>query len=112
MFLGIIVQVRGGVEDTRLEAKAKDTKKIQGLEANFQGLEASRPRPRTSKCVLEDVLEDSTSGTSIVMFVCLLTVTYLLLLFFSHLSFCNCKRSTAKNCSEEAFRFGKRQTNK
>ena len=33
-------------------------------QANFQGLEASRPRPRTSKCVLEakDVLEDSTSG--------------------------------------------------
>ena len=35
---------------------------------NFRGLEASRPRPRTSKCVLEDVLEakdvleDSTSG--------------------------------------------------
>ena len=33
---------RGGVEDTRLEAKAKDTKKIQG-----QGPECSRPRPRT-----------------------------------------------------------------
>ena len=33
-------------------------------QANFRGLEASRPRPRTSKCVLEakDVLEDSTSG--------------------------------------------------
>ena len=33
------------------------------LLANFQGLEASRPRPRTSKCVLEakDILEDSTS---------------------------------------------------
>ena len=36
--------------------------------ANFQGPEASRPRPRTSKCVLEvvleakDVLEYSTSG--------------------------------------------------
>ena len=32
-------------------------------QANFWGLEASRPRPRTSKCVLEakDVLEDSTS---------------------------------------------------
>ena len=35
-------------------------------QANFQGLEASRPRPRTSKCVLEDVLEDSTSGNYIV----------------------------------------------
>ena len=33
-------------------------------QANSRGLEASRPRPRTSKCVLEakDVLEDSTSG--------------------------------------------------
>ena len=33
-------------------------------QANFRGLEASKPRPRTSKCVLEakDVLEDSTSG--------------------------------------------------
>ena len=32
-------------------------------QANFRGLEASRPRPRTSKCVLEakDVLEDSIS---------------------------------------------------
>ena len=34
--------------------------------------------------------------------------TYLLLLFFFHLSFCNCKGSTAENCSEEASRFGKR----
>ena len=37
-------------------------------QGNFWGLEASRPRPRTWKCVLEDVveakdvLEDSTSG--------------------------------------------------
>ena len=37
-------------------------------QGNFWGLEASRPRPRTSKCVLDDVLdakdvlEDSTSG--------------------------------------------------
>ena len=32
-------------------------------QANFRGLEASSPRPRTSKCVLEakDVLEDSIS---------------------------------------------------
>ena len=35
------------------------------------------------------------------------TVAYLLLLFFSHLSFCNCKGSTAENCSEEASRLGK-----
>ena len=123
--------IRGGVEDIRLEAKAKDTKKIRGQgrgqtpsrprtgmleaktkdtsasalqkkrssqkffkrspqknvfqkifhalhkiltiqkillsssrgQANFRGLEASRPRSRTSKCVLEakNVLEDSTS---------------------------------------------------
>ena len=35
-------------------------------QANFRGLEASRPRPRTSKSVLEakDVLEDSTSATN------------------------------------------------
>ena len=37
-------------------------------QGDFRGLEASRPRPRTSKCVLgdvldaKDVLEDSTSG--------------------------------------------------
>ena len=33
-------------------------------QVNFRGFEASRPRPRTSKCVLEakGVLEDSTSG--------------------------------------------------
>ena len=40
-------------------------------QANFRGLEASRPRPRTSKSVLEDVLEakdvleDSTSDTKL-----------------------------------------------
>ena len=35
-----------------------------------QGLEASRPRSRTSKCVLEakDVLEDSTSATFVLKF--------------------------------------------
>ena len=38
-------------------------------QANFRGLEASRPRPRTSKCVLEakDVLEDSTSDYSAII---------------------------------------------
>ena len=35
---------RGGVEDTRLEAKAKNTKKFQG---QGQGQTLSRPRPRT-----------------------------------------------------------------
>ena len=141
----LAVTNRGGVEDTRLEAKAKNTKEIQGQgqgkpfrgqtlsrprtgmleakakdqghkrkcspkkksssqkffrrspqknvfqkifqalhkiltvqklmlsssrgQANFRGLKVSRPRPRTSKCVLEDVLEaknvlkDSTSGS-------------------------------------------------
>ena len=38
--------IRGGVEDTRLEAKAKDTKKIrgQGQGQTFQGQTLSRPR--------------------------------------------------------------------
>ena len=35
------------------------------------------------------------------------TVTYILLLFFSHSSFCNCKGSTAEDCFEEASLFGK-----
>ena len=36
----------GGVEDTRLEAKAKDTKKIRGQSQgqSFQGQTLSRPR--------------------------------------------------------------------
>ena len=47
------------------------------------------------------------NSTSIVMFVrfyCYLSSAVI----FSRLSFCNCKGSTAENCSEEAFRFGKR----
>ena len=113
--------IRGEVEDTRLEAKAKDTKKFRGQgqgktlsrprprtkdqghrrkcspkkdlrkvsakflaffnkistvqeivlsssrrQSNFRELEASRPRPRTSKSVVEakDVLEDSTSDSN------------------------------------------------
>ena len=47
------------------------------------------------------------NGIRIVMFVCF-SVTYILLLFFSRLSLCNCKGSTAENCSEEASRIGKR----
>ena len=43
-----IVTIRGGVEDTRLEAKAKakDTKKIrgQGQGQHFRGQTLSRPR--------------------------------------------------------------------
>ena len=41
---------RGEVEDTRLEAKAKNTKKIRGQEQPFRGQTLSRPRtgrPRT-----------------------------------------------------------------
>ena len=35
---------RGGVEDTRLEAKAKDTKKFRGQGQPFRGQTLSRPR--------------------------------------------------------------------
>ena len=35
---------RGGVEDTRLKAKAKDTKKIRGQGQLFRGQNFSRPR--------------------------------------------------------------------
>ena len=38
------VSSRGGVEDTRLEAKAKDTKKIRGQGQPFRGQTLSRPR--------------------------------------------------------------------
>ena len=38
------VSARGGVEDTRLEAKAKDTKKIRGQGQPFRGQTLSRPR--------------------------------------------------------------------
>ena len=40
----LIVERRGGVEDTRLEAKAKDTKKIRGQGQPFRGQTLSRPR--------------------------------------------------------------------
>ena len=42
----VLVYNRGGVEDTRLEAKAKDTKKIrgQGQGQPFRGQNLSRPR--------------------------------------------------------------------
>ena len=46
--------IRGGVEDTRLEAKAKDTKKSEAKDSlsedrhsRGQGQECSRPSPRT-----------------------------------------------------------------
>ena len=38
------LNTRGGVEDTRLEAKAKDTKKIRGQGQPFRGQTLSRPR--------------------------------------------------------------------
>ena len=42
----LTISTRGGVEDTRLEAKAKDTKKIrgQGQGQPFRGQNLSRPR--------------------------------------------------------------------
>ena len=53
--LSLIALSRGGVEDTRLEAKAKDTKKkseakdslSEDRHSRGQGQECSRPRPRT-----------------------------------------------------------------
>ena len=64
---------RGGVEDTRLEAKAKDTKKIrgQGQEQPFRGQTFSRPRTGTlkvkdqghsRKCAKKKVFKKSFSG--------------------------------------------------
>ena len=41
--LGYVI-TRGGVEDTRLEAKAKDTKKIRGQGQPCRGQTLSRPR--------------------------------------------------------------------
>ena len=47
---------RGGVEDTRLEAKAKDTKKIrgQGQEQPFRGQTLSRPRTGMLEAMAKD----------------------------------------------------------
>ena len=41
-FNGGVLKSRGGIEDTRLEAEAKDTKKFRG-----QGQTLSRPRAQT-----------------------------------------------------------------
>ena len=59
----LVTEARGGVEDTRLEAKAKDTKKIrgQGQGQPFRGQALSRPRTGmleakakdTSACALQ-----------------------------------------------------------
>ena len=48
--------IRGGVEDTRLEAKAKDTKKIrgQGQGQQFRGQTLSRPRTRMLEAKAKD----------------------------------------------------------
>ena len=48
------VIVRGGVEDTRLEAKAKNTKKIQGQGQPFQGQTLSRPKTGTLEAKAKD----------------------------------------------------------
>ena len=42
------IKGRGGVEDTRLEAKAKDTKKIRGQGQGHKKNPRPRPRPRTA----------------------------------------------------------------
>ena len=48
--------IRGGVEDTRLEAKAKDTKKIrgQGQGQPFRGQTHSRPRTGMLEAKVKD----------------------------------------------------------
>ena len=48
------VDNRGGVEDTRLEAKAKDTKKIRGQGQPFQGQTLSKPRTGTFEAKAKD----------------------------------------------------------
>ena len=48
------IVIRGEVEDTRLEAKAKDTKKFRG---QGQGQTLSRPRPRKDKDTGASVLQ-------------------------------------------------------
>ena len=54
--MATIVMLRGGVEDTRLEAKAKDTKKIrgQGQGQPFRGQTLSRPRTRMLEAKAKD----------------------------------------------------------
>ena len=45
---------RGGVEDTRLEAKAKDTKKIRGQGQPFRGQTLLRPRTEMLEAKAKD----------------------------------------------------------
>ena len=54
MLLAIAPVFRGGVEDTRLEAKAKDTKKIQGQGQPFRGQTLSRPRTEMLEAKAKD----------------------------------------------------------
>ena len=51
-----MLTIRGGVEDTRLEAKAKDTKKIrgQGQGQPFRGRTLSRPRTEMLEAKAKD----------------------------------------------------------
>ena len=48
------IMSRGGVEDTRLEAKAKDTKKIRGQGQPFRGQTLSRPRTEMLEAKAKD----------------------------------------------------------
>ena len=49
-----VIIITGGVEGTRLEAKAKDTKKIRGQGQPFRGQALSRPRTKdTAASVLQ-----------------------------------------------------------
>ena len=59
----MVAKIRGGVEDTRLEAKAKDTKKIRGQGQGqgqpfrgqpFRGQNLSRPRTGTLEAKAKD----------------------------------------------------------
>ena len=49
-----ILNIRSGFEDTRLEAKAKNTKKIQGQGQPFRGQNLSRPRTGMLEAKAED----------------------------------------------------------
>ena len=49
-----MITIRGGVEDTRLEAKAKDTKIIRGQGKPFRGQTLSRPRTGMLEAMAKD----------------------------------------------------------
>ena len=52
--LNVYIDSRGGVEDTRLEAKAKDTKKIRGQGQGQPFREKTLSRPRTGMLEAKD----------------------------------------------------------